>query len=384
MRIGLVVPHIFMQDSILPNVIFSPAHLAINLANNLQALGNEVYFFTPGKVKTDAKNITTDLSYFQNELDLRGDTYLDLLKKHPFTFVTLARQVQSELIADAIQMANEDKLDIVHIYTNEEDIALPFAKLCNKPVVFTHHDPFNFLVKYKSVFPKYSNLNWLSMSLAQRNGMPKNTNWVANIYHGLPLDMFKPKYSNNGEYVLYMGRIISSKGVHLAIKAVQAYNKKNSTNLKLIIAGKHYSENAKDVYWADKIEPELKDPCVEYAGFIKETKAKEKLLQNAKALIIPSVFDEPFGMVMIEALACATPVIGLDSGAIGEVIEDSKNGYLVSNTGTEIAISKRLAAAIENIAKIDRVYCRKSFEAGYTDKRMAEEHLQAYRKLIKE
>src|SRR6185437_16908609 len=156
LRIGIVVPHIFMHREIIPHVIFSPAKLALSLSKGLDALGASVTLFTPGPVDTKVRNITADLSYFEHELALRGDSYTELLKKHPFTFITLARQVQAELIAKAFAMANDGKLDLVHIYTNEEDLALPFAQLCSKPVVFTHHDPFNFMVKYKNVFPKYA------------------------------------------------------------------------------------------------------------------------------------------------------------------------------------------------------------------------------------
>jgi hypothetical protein len=165
LRVGIVVPHIFMQESILPKVIFSPGQLAIDLAEGLTSLGIDVTLFSPGPVKTKVKNVTANLSNFKTELAARGDSYIDLLKKHPLTFISLARQVQSELIAMAYKMANDEKLDIVHIYTNEEDIALPFAQLCAKPVVFTHHDPFNFLVTYKNVFSKYSELNCLQIPI---------------------------------------------------------------------------------------------------------------------------------------------------------------------------------------------------------------------------
>src|SRR5882757_6928692 len=115
LRIGVVVPHIFLHKDILPHVIFSPGHLAVELADGLQALGAEVTLFSPGPVATKARNLTADLTFFQHELVARGDTYMDLLKKHPFTFVTLARQVQSEIIARAYAMANAGELDIVHI-----------------------------------------------------------------------------------------------------------------------------------------------------------------------------------------------------------------------------------------------------------------------------
>jgi glycosyltransferase involved in cell wall biosynthesis len=382
MKIGIVVPHIFMQDKILPNVIFSPGKLVLDLAEGLQAQGHDVTLFTPGPITTSVKNETADLSLFQQELDVRGDSYMDLLKKHPFTFVTLSRQVQSEIIAKAYKMANDNELDIVHIYMNEEDIALPFAGLCNKPVVFTHHDPYNFLVKYKSVFPKYRSLNWISFSLAQRAGMPPDTNWVGNVYHGLAENEYKPRYEEPSSYIVYLGRIIESKGVDLAIKAVLEHNKHASEKITLKIAGKHYSGNKKDNYWQEKIEPHLSDLNIEYVGFINSTAEKQKILQNAKALIIPSIFDEPFGMVMIEALACATPIIGLSSGAIPEII--NKNvGILVNKTDQSNTI-KKLAAAINDIDKIDRLNCRKEFENRFTSKRMVNNYLDIYRDLIRE
>ncbi|NCU41029.1 hypothetical protein EOL73_04740, partial [Candidatus Saccharibacteria bacterium] len=117
MRVALVVPHIFMHRDILPSVIFSPGHLSLALASGLQASGVDVTLFTPGPVDTDVPNITADLSLFDQELAGRGeegDTYMDLLRKHPFTFVTLARQVQSELIAKVYAEANHNQYDIVH------------------------------------------------------------------------------------------------------------------------------------------------------------------------------------------------------------------------------------------------------------------------------
>jgi glycosyltransferase involved in cell wall biosynthesis len=374
-----------MHRDILPRVIFSPGTLALDLTRQLEKLGNSVTLFSPGPIGSK-RNVTADLSYFDRELAGRGDTYIDLLKKHPFTFTTLARQLQSELVAKAFAMANDDQLDIVHIYTNEEDIALPFARFCKKPVVFTHHDPFNFLVKYKSVFPKYPQLNWLSMSLAQRKGMPKDTNWAGNIYHGLDKTIWQPNYKPAGNYVAYMGRIIEPKGVHLAIKAVKKHNETATSPLKLRIAGKHYAEHIKDTYWQSRVEPEL-DKYIEYVGFIGNDKDKQEFLENATALLMPSTFDEPFGMSMIEALACATPVIGLDSGAIPEVIRSGKTGLVVQKQwrGTLLDEPKTigaLAAAIANISSIDRSVCRQDFEARFTLERMASEHDEVYRQLI--
>ena len=380
MKVALVVPHMFMHRDILPQVIFSPAALAIQLAEGLTALGAEVTVFSPGPVDTSAHNATADLSLFESELAGRGYGYMELLKKHPATFIALARQVQAELIANAFAAANRGEYDLVHIYTNEEDIALPFAQLCMRPVVFTHHDPFNFLIKYKNIFPKYKHLNWISMSLAQRAGMPPGTNWVANVYHGLDEQRFRPSNKPRGDYVAYLGRIIEPKGVHLAIAAVQAYNRTAAQPLRLKIAGKHYSGH-NDNYWQERVEPQLSS-TIEYVGFLGSDTAKQDFLGNARALLVPSTFSEPFGMVLIEALACGTPVIGVGSGAIPEIIQEGKNGFVVAREEDEAAMVAGLCASLEKVGSLSRQDCRAAFESRFTLARMCQEHLQVYQKLV--
>lgn len=382
LRVGIVVPHIFMHRDILSQVIFSPGTLALELADGLQNIDVEVTLFTPGPVDTTVRNITADLSYFEQELAGRGDSYLDLLKKHPFTFITLARQVQSEIVAHAYAMANRGELDVVHIYTNEEDIALPFTGLCRQPVVFTHHDPFNFLVKYKNVFPKYKDLNWLSISLAQRQGMPTDTNWLANIYHGADPNVFRPVATPTNDYIACIGRIIQPKGTHLAIQAIQQYNAAHPDKpLTLRLAGKHYS-GKKDQYWQESIAPQIDNQTVFYDGFIDDNAAKRQFLANAKAIIVPSTFQEPFGMVMIEALACGTPVIGLDSGAIPEVIQNGRTGMIVSKSINEEETVNHLSEAVAHIDGISRQHCRADFKARFTVEQMCLKHKASYSKLL--
>lgn len=382
MRVGIVVPHIFMHEDILDNAIFAPAQLALELAEGVQSEGAEVTLFTPGPITSGVVNVTVDLSLFEAELQRRGDGFMDLLKKHPLTFISLARQVQSELISTAMAMANRDELDVLHVYTNEEDIAMPFAQFCAKPMVFTHHDPFNFAVNYKSVFPKYTHLNWISMSHAQRRGMPQNTNWVGNIYHGLHKDAYSPEPNPSSDYIAYLGRIVEPKGVHLAIDAVKRYNAAYDTGCSLKIAGKHYAGHNKDGYWKNKIEPAIDGKEIQYIGFLKERAHKQEFLGNAKALIVPSTFQEPFGMVMIEALACGTPVIGLDNGAIPEVVTHNKTGIIASHTSDNPPeTAQSLADSISGIDSIDRNDCRKEFETRFDVGRMCREHIEVYQRL---
>jgi glycosyltransferase involved in cell wall biosynthesis len=290
--------------------------------------------------------------------------------------------VQSELVATAYAAANDGDFDIVHIYTNEEEIAMPFAGLCMKPVVFTHHDPFNFLVKYKNNFPKYKHLNWLSMSYAQRTGMPEDTNWVGNIYHGLDEPKLMPIENPSRDYVAFLGRIIHPKGVHLAIEAVKTYNKTAKKPLRLKIAGKHYAEESKDAYWKEAIEPQLSE-TIEYVGFIDTEDAKREFLGNAKALLVPSLFNEPFGMVTLEAFACGTPVIALNSGALPEVIEEGKTGYCVGKSEGEQDMALHLAEKLREIATINPNDCRAAYETRFTLETMVNEHIKMYLRLTK-
>lgn len=390
LRVGLVVPHIFMQDDLLNKVIFSPGELALNLANKLTEQSIDVTLFTPGSITTKAKNITADLSGFQAELTARKDTYLSLLKKRPLAFITLARQVQAELLKTAFQMANNNELDVVHIYTNEEELGLIFSDFCTKPVVFTHHDPFNLLVGYRNIMPAYAHKNWLAISEAQKKDMPNSTNWLDTIYNSLDESAWQDKPQKKQNYLAYYGRIIESKGTHLAIQTIQKYNKDHpDSTMQLKIAGKYYSD-APDSYWAKYIEPALNDEAIEYVGFISDQAEKQTFLGQAKALLVPSLFAEPFGMVMLEALASSTAVIGLSSGAIPEVIKNGITGVVVekklqTSAGLKQVVTDQtinaLSRAIEQIDSIDPSACRRDFEQRFTLSRMAEAHVDVYKKL---
>lgn len=383
LRVALVVPHIFMQRDILPHTIFSPGQLALNLADSMQAKGISVTLFSPGPVDTQASNVTANLDTFNQVLAEQKCTYMEFLKKSPLAFISMSRQIQNELLADAYHRANNGEFDVVHVYTNEEEQGLSFAKLCNKPVIFTHHDPFNLSTKYRTIMPKYADLPWLSLSNAQRKSMPIKANWIDTIYHGIKASDFIASYEPNKRYVAYLGRIIKNKGVHLAIQAVLAYNKQNSDHpLTLKIAGKHYS-GYKDIYWQKHIEPYLTDKYIEYVGFVKNNQEKQEFLGNASALLVPSLFEEPFGMVMIEALACGTPIIGLDSGAIPEIVT-TKTGMVIDSAEDEATLIHKLSYALGTINTYDRQACREDFENRFTLDIMAANHIAAYEKLIKQ
>jgi glycosyltransferase involved in cell wall biosynthesis len=409
LRVAFVVPHIFVGDVLREKVIFSPGELAREFADadwaelareNGERRPVELTLFSPLPVKCRAKNVVADSSGFEAELAGRGYGYLELLKKHPSLFVAMSRQLQGEVTAMAFQRANAGEFDVVHVYTNEEDQALIFADLCSVPVVFTHHDPYNFLIKYKSVFSRYEYHNFVSMSMAQQRTAPDGTNFVANIYHGvrisgstesassgtrspqpvatgeaplvlgLPASEWSSKADSVEPYFLYVGRIIEPKGVHLAIEAA----KRAGANLK--IAGKRYDDD----YFEREVAPHLGDACgnrgggIEYLGF-KRGEELKTLMGGAQALIMPSQFDEPFGMTAIEAMALGTPVIASRNGALPEIVEDGKSGWL-ADTVEEI---------VEKMARVGELKaedCVKRVQERFSLTKMLSEHAKLWRDII--
>ncbi len=371
MKIAILVPHVFMWNKI--KTIFAPARLALDLAEGLEKLGHEVTFFSPGPVDTKVKNINSDLTYFTEEVEaitklkIEDGAVSELIKNKPLTFLTLSRQIQSDLISRCYKMANQGEFDIVHVYTNEEETAMAFSELVKVPTVFTHHEPFNFLARYRTNFQKYKHLNFISISKSQQKAYP-DINFVGNVYHGIDANRFE--FNNTPkDYFAFLGRIIKPKGVHLAIQACL------ETGQKLEIAGKHYSGHGGDRYWEEKIEPFIDGKQIEYVGYISTDAEKSEFLGNAKGLLMPVQWEEPFGMVMLEAMACGTPVVGFAKGSIPEVVKDKVTGIVVEDL-------EDMKSGLGKINEIDRKEVRDYVEKEFSLKNMAQQHEKIYKQLI--
>ena len=365
MKIGILVPHVFAQQSLLNDVIFAPVHLAISLADKLSET-DDVFLFTPGHIDTKATNINVKLDLLNEELAKEDCTLQQLITTNPLSFISLSKQIQAELTAKAFEYANSGKMDILHIYMCEDEIPLYFSNLVNIPVVFTHHDPFNFYRKYRVTFPKLKNLNYISISKSQKKTAPEGLKFVANVYNGIDINNYDYVDKPN-DYFAFLGRVIRVKGADIAIQACV------KANVKLKIAGKHYSDSSdsESEYWSKYVQPHIDGVSVDYVGYLKPVIETNSFLGNAKALLFPSQWDEPFGLVMIEALACGTPVIAFDCGAVREIIQDGINGFIVKN-------EKEMIKAINKIEEIDRKKCRESVKQSFTTEKMVEGYKNAY------
>lgn len=375
MNIGIIIPHIFAQDEISKKVIFAPIHLALslisNFARNKIAYNIEkIYLFTPGEITIPKGviNINTDLSFFEAELQNEKCTLDEFINKNPLAFISLSRQINAQLTAEAFQYAKDKKIDLLHVFMCEDEIPLYFSNLLEIPLLFTNHDPFNFYRKYRARFPILKNLNYVSISDAQRKSAPKDMNFISTVYNGVELEDYKFNSEPKDQFC-FIGRIIQNKGCHIAIQA--AIN----TNSNLKIAGKHYADSTEtgETYWEKHIQPYLNNK-IEYLGYLEPPKETSKLLRESKALLFPIEWEEPFGMVMIEALACGTPVIAFNKSSVPEIIEDGKNGFIVNN-------QKEMENAIQKIDRIDRKYCRQS-ALKFSAENMASGYFNVYKSLI--
>jgi len=204
----------------------------------------------------------------------------------------------------------------------------------------------------------------VSISDAQRDPLPW-ANWQGTVYHGLPEDQltFRP---GTGEYLAFLGRISPEKGLDEAIKIAQL------VGMPLRVAAK--IDRADQEYFETCIKSRLHDPLIEFTGEIGYPE-KNDFLGDAAALLFPINWPEPFGLVMIEAMACGTPVIAYPRGSVPEIVDDGITGFLVHN-------AEEAAKAVEGIAAIERRSCRRRFEERFSARRMSEDYLALYERLV--
>jgi glycosyltransferase involved in cell wall biosynthesis len=211
----------------------------------------------------------------------------------------------------------------------------------------------------------FSELALIAVSADQRRYLP-SADWVGTVHHGLPRDLLRPQRNGSGGYLAFLGRISPEKRPDYAIEIAA------KTGMPLKIAAK--VDRADEAYWDETIRPLVKASAnVVFLGEITEHE-KESLLGHAMALLFPVDWPEPFGLVMIEAMACGTPVIALNRGSVSEVIQDGVSGFIVDTVDQAIS-------AVRRVDSIDRAKVRAEFELRFTAERMAREYLDIYETL---
>ena len=217
----------------------------------------------------------------------------------------------------------------------------------------------------RGIYDLFPTAPLVSISDAQRAPVP-HLGWAGTIHHGMPANLLTPQPAKQ-DYLAFLGRISPEKGIEHAIRIARA------TGLKLRVAAKVGEEDA--AYHANVIAPLLGTDAVEFVGEIDDAQ-KPAFLSGAKALLFPIDWPEPFGLVMIEAMACGCPVIAFRRGSVPEVVEEGLTGFVVDDVESAVAAVRRLDA-------IDRAAVRTRFETRWTAWRMAEEYVALYQRLAR-
>ena len=339
LRIAQVAPLI---ESVPPLGYGGTERVVYCLTEGLVERGHDVALFATGDSRTSAKLFPLA----ERGLRLDGNQGSSVLG----SLLELAK-VYHEMKGD---------FDIIHSHV--DFLTFPFASASVTPTLMTLHGRLDipFLIRVLQV---YRNLNYVSISNAQR--LPaQDINWAGTVYHGYPPECF-PFNESPSDYFFYLGRFSPEKAPDQAIRLAR------ECGIPLKIAAK--IDPAEKEYFNERIKPMLDDPLIEYVGEVDENE-KITLLKNAKALLNTIDWPEPFGLVMIEALACGTPVIVGNCGSSPEIVKHGKTGYICGTI-------EDFKLAVNRIGEISRKSCRKDFEERFTRKRMVDAYERIYYRL---
>jgi glycosyltransferase involved in cell wall biosynthesis len=340
MRIAQVAP---LYESVPPRLYGGTERVVSYLTEELVRLGHDVTLFATGDSVTRAKLRPIA------ERALRLDSScIDPLVHHMRMVSTVYRSA-----AD---------FDVIHCHTDY--LGLPLAELSDTPSLITLHGRLD-IPELAPMYAEHPRVPLVSISDAQRAPMPR-ANWLATVHHGLPENLYTFQ-SHAKDYLLFVGRISPEKRVDRAIRVAQR------AGVPLRIAAK--VDRVDTAYFEREIEPLLDAPGVEFVGEVGD-REKDQLLGGAVALMLPIDWPEPFGLVVIEALACGTPVIACPRGSIPELLQDGETG-LIAQTEDD------MVNAVRRIGQLDRRRCRREFEQRFTARIMAERYAALYRQIIR-
>jgi len=341
MKIAQIGP---LMESVPPRLYGGTERIVAYLTDELVRLGHDVTLFASGDSVSSAELVPCASMALRLDPNVR-----DFI---PYYMLMLDR---------VRQMA--DEFDILHFHIDQFHFPL-FRPIANRTVTTLHGR--QDLYDLKPLYVGFSEMPLVSISNDQRKPVA-GSNFVATVYHGIPPDLLKPIYNPRGGYLAFLGRISPEKGPERAIRIAQAIG------IPLKIAAK--VDKVDRDYFREVVEPLLAHPGIEFIGEINE-RSKSDFLGEARALLFPVDWPEPFGLAMIEAMACGTPVLAFRRGSVAEIIDDGVTGAIVDTPEEAVQM-------LPQVLVLDRRKVRRRFEERFTVTRMAKDYLQVYRSLLK-
>ena len=342
MKIAQIAPLI---ESVPPRLYGGTERIVSYLTDELARLGHEVTLFASGDSVSSANLVPCV------PMALR----LDANVRDPIPYYMLMLDRVNELA---------EEFDILHFHIDQFHFPL-FRQMAQRTVTTTHGR--QDLPDLKPLYVGFNAMPLVSISDSQRTPIP-NANFVATVYHGIPGGLHKPTYNPRGNYLAFLGRISPEKRPDRAIAIARA------AGIPLKIAAK--VDKVDEAYFRATIEPLLGEPGVEFIGEIDE-RAKTDFLGQARALLFPIDWPEPFGLSMIEAMACGTPVLAFRHGSVPEIIDPGVTGHIVDSMD-------EAAKALPRVLALDRHAVRQRFDERFSATRMAKDYLSVYRALLRQ
>ena len=339
MKIAQIAPLI---ESVPPPLYGGTERIVSCLTEELVSLGHEVTLFASADSITSA-----ELAPCCNHALRLDDTVRDIIPHYM-------------LMVDKVRERADD-FDLLHFHS--ELFHFPLFRSLEARTLTTLHGRQD-LSGLKPFYHRFSKMPLVSISAAQRKPLPQ-ANFVATIHHGIPADLHRPSFER-GSYLAFLGRISSEKRPDRAIRIAQR------AGIPLKIAAK--VDKVDEAYFRSEILPLIDGQAIEFLGEIND-KQKTSFLRDAAALLFPIDWPEPFGLVMIEAMACGTPVLAFRCGSVPEIVEDGVTGKVVESEDEAIV-------ALPELLIYDRRAVRKRFQERFTVARMARDYAGLYRKLV--
>jgi glycosyltransferase involved in cell wall biosynthesis len=340
MRIAQVAP---LFESVPPKLYGGTERVVSYLTEELVRRGHEVTLFASGDSETSARLVAGSRRALWNEPDCR-----DKLPHHVRLVELVAREA--------------DRFDVIHFHLDY--VHFPAVGRLSCPSVTTLHGRL-YPPDEEALFDGYADVPLVSISNAQRRPIPR-ANWQATVYHGMPQGVHTFR-QGPGSYLGFLGRISPEKGLDKAIEIARL------AGMPLRVAAKIYPEELP--YYDDVIEPLFRaSPWVEFVGEVGGA-AKDAFLGGARAVLFPIEWEEPFGLVMIESMACGTPVVAFRRGSVPEVMTDGVTGFVVDDV-------RSAAHAVHATSALDRAQCRQAFVERFSVARMTNDYLAVYRRLV--
>ncbi|MDX8535038.1 glycosyltransferase family 4 protein [Mesorhizobium sp. VK25A] len=343
MRIAHVAP---LYESVPPRLYGGTERIVFYITEALVGLGHDVTLFASGDSETSARLVPG------RDQAIR----LDPRPKKSEIAAHLA------MLADVRARASE--FDVIHFHLSHF-VHFPFFEQIAGRTVTTPHGRLDY-VDLAPAYKRFPRFPMISISHSQKRGLP-DANWLATIHHGLPLDAYQATYEPRAEepYLAFLGRLSRDKRPDRAIEIARR------SGLKLKLAAKIGDDDR--AYYHDSIEALIDGKQIEYVGEITEEE-KAEFLGNAAGLLFPIDWPEPFGLVAIEAMACGTPVIAWNQGALPEIVDDGVTGFVVDSVDGAVA-------SMPALLDLDRRQVRAAFEKRFSATRMARDYLAAYMRL---